>query len=54
MRYRKIGGMHWVFLGRWRVAVCRTQRHEDLPAPSFVPFAAAVGLYALLWWSYWG
>ena len=54
MGYRKIGGIHWVSIGRCRFAFCVTQRHEIIPAPSFVPFAAAVGLYALLWWSYWG
>lgn len=30
--YRKIGGIHWLSLGRWRMSVCRT-RPTDAPAP---------------------
>ena len=54
MRYRKIGGMHWVSIGRWRVAVCRTQRQEYIPSPNALPALIAVGLYLVLWFSYWG
>jgi len=29
--YRKIGGIHWLALGAWRVSVCRTR--TNVPAP---------------------
>jgi hypothetical protein len=29
--YRKIGGIHWLALGRWRMSVCRTR--TDAPSP---------------------
>lgn len=31
--YRKIGGIHWIALGRWRISVCRTRATAPAPRP---------------------
>lgn len=30
MSYRKIGGLHWIFIGRFRIALCRVK-----PKPAY-------------------
>lgn len=29
--YRKVGGIHWFKIGRWRISICRARRGEPVP-----------------------
>ena len=37
IRYRKIGGLHWLFIGRFRLAWCwRKNKHTSMYVKSYV------------------
>ncbi|HEX8838274.1 MAG TPA: hypothetical protein VF748_15130 [Candidatus Acidoferrum sp.] len=33
LSYRKVGGIHWLKLGRWRISLCRARR-TAMPIPA--------------------
>lgn len=51
MRYRKIGGIHWVAFGRLRFSFCRTKQRETAHMHQWAVLFVGIGIYAVIWWS---
>lgn len=55
MRYRKIGGIHWLAIGQWRFSFCIVRRRElarrAWMGHQWVVLGIGVAIYGLLVWS---